>query len=106
MNKALYYLCLRCVDTMDEYIPYPSRVLYEACNLSIYQVSKELKALKEQGYIVDDMHAVITVYGPILILGGRITDKAKETEEYKKAFEDGRKIVLESYGSALKEGAE
>jgi hypothetical protein len=90
---------------MDEYIPYPSKVLYDACNLSLYQTSKELKALKAQGYFVDDWHAVSTEYGPIVLIGCRITDKAKETEEYKKAFEDGRKIVLESYGSALKEGA-
>lgn len=98
MNNVLYKLCLHCVDIMDGYIPFPSTILSKSCNLSLYKTRKELKALKEQGYVVADRYTENTEERTILINGYRITDKAKETEEYKKAFEVERKLVSDVYG--------
>lgn len=106
MNNVLYKLCLHCVDIMDGYLPFPSTVLSKSCNLSLYKTRKELKKIKEQGYVVADRYTESTEDGQILLNGYTITDKAKETEEYKKAFETERKIVKDVWGFDLKEGAE
>lgn len=98
MNNVLYKLCLHCVDIMDGYVPFPSTVLSKSCNLSLYKTRKELKVLKEQGYVVADRYTESTEDGQILINGYTITEKAKETEEYKKAFEVERKLVNDVYG--------
>jgi hypothetical protein len=86
---------------MDGYVPFPSTVLSKSCNLSLYKTRKELKALKEQGYVVADRYTESTEDGQILINGYTITEKAKGTEEYKKAFEVERKIVKDVYGFEL-----
>lgn len=101
MNNVLYKLCLHCVSIMDGYMPYPSTILSKSCNLSLYKTRKELKSLKEQGYVVADRYTENTEDGQILLNGYTITEKAKETEEYKKAFEVERKIVKDVYGFEL-----
>lgn len=106
MNNVLYKLCLHCVDIMYGYLPFPSTVLSKSCNLSLYKTRKELKKLKEQGYVVADRYTESTEDGQILLNGYTITDKAKETEEYKTAFDTERKIVKDVWGFDLKEGAE
>ena len=106
MNKVLLYLCSHCVSIMDGYIPFPSTVLSKVCGLSLYKTRKELKTLKEQGYVIADRYTEVTEDGNILLNGYTITDKAKETEEYKTAFECERKIVKEIWGFDLKEGVE
>lgn len=106
MNKVLYHLCLHCVDIMDGYLPFPSTILSELCNLSLYKTRKELKSLKEQGYVIADRYTESTEDGQILLNGYTITEKAKETEEYKKAFEIERNIVKDVWGFDLKGGAE
>jgi hypothetical protein len=72
--------------------------------LSLYKTRKELKSLKEQGYVVANRYTESTEDGQILINGYTITEKAKETEEYKKAFEVEARIVKEVYGFDLKGG--
>ena len=106
MNKVLYHLCVHCVGIMDGWMPYPSTILCKNCNLSLYKTRKELKALKEQGYVIADRYTESTEDGQILINGYTITENAKETEEYKKAFEVEARIVKEVYGFDLKGGAE
>ena len=101
MNNVLYKLCLHCVDIMDGYLPFPSTVLSKSCGLSLYKTRKELKRLKEQGCVVADRYTESTEDGQILLNGYTITEKAKETEEYKKAFEVVRKIVKDVYGFEL-----
>lgn len=56
MSEVLYHLCRHCVDIMDGWIPYPSTILCKVCNLSLYKTRKELKALKEQGYVIADRY--------------------------------------------------
>lgn len=98
MNKVLYRLCRHCVSIMDGFIPFPSTVLCKLCGLSLYKTRKELKNLKEQGYVVADRYTENTEERTILINGYTITDKAKETEEYKKAYQEERELCWEAFG--------
>lgn len=97
MNEVLYHLCRHCVGIMDGWIPYPSTILCKVCNLSLYKTRKELKALKEQGYVIADRYAESTEEGQILINGYTITEKAKKTKEYKKAFAEEKQVVKECF---------
>ncbi len=106
MNKVLYHLCRHCVSIMDGFVspivdcfvPLPSTVLCKLCGLSLYKTRKELKNLKEQGYVVAGRCAEHTEERTILINGYTITDKAKETEEYKKAYQEEREVCWEAFG--------
>lgn len=98
MNDVLYRLCRHCVGFMDGWIPFPSTVLSRACDLSLYKTRKELKTLKEQGYVMSDRYIEMTEDRPIIINGYTITEKAKKTEEYKKALREENKIVKECFG--------
>ena len=103
MNKVLYHLCRHCVGIMDGWCPYPSTCLSNVCEMSLYQTRKELKKLKEQGFIVADRYCEIGEDRNYLISGYTITDKAKETQEYKMAFEEERKICQECFNIDIKE---
>ena len=98
MNEILYHLCRHCVSIMGGWYPFPSTSLSEVCGKSLYQTRKELKKLKEQGYIVSDRDCEIGEDRNYLVSGYAITDKAKETEEYKQAFEEEEKICRECFG--------
>lgn len=98
MNEVLYKLCQHCISIMGSWIPYPSTLMAKSLNLSLYKVRKELKSLKEQGLVVADRYCEVTDEGTILINGYTITEKAKQTEEYKKAYEEERKICLDVFG--------
>ena len=87
MNEVLYALCRHCVGVMDGWVPYPSTILSKVCNMSLYKTRKELKRLKELGYVKADRYCEVGEDGNYLVSGYTITDKAKETEEYKKAFQ-------------------
>ena len=97
LNDVLYLLCRHCVGIFDGVRPYPSTVLSKVCNLSLYKTRKELNSLKEQGYVVADSYTEITEDGVFLINGYTITAKAKETEEYKKAFAEEKQFVKECF---------
>ena len=88
---------------MDGWCPYPSTCLSNVCEMSLYQTRKELKKLKEQGFIVADRYCEIGEDRNYLISGYTITDKAKETQEYKMAFEEERKICQECFNIDIKE---
>lgn len=98
MNNVLYHLCRHCVSIMDGFIPFPSTVLSKVCELSLYKTRKELKSLKAQGYVIADRYTENTEDRTILINGYTITDKAKETEEYKKAYQEEREICRKTLG--------
>lgn len=98
MNEVLYKLCCHCVSITDGWIPYPSTVLAESCKLSLYQTRKELKKLKEQGLVVSDRYCERTEEGNLIINGYTVTDKAKHTEEYKKAWKWEKETVKEIFG--------
>ena len=64
----------------------------------MYKTRKELKKLKEQGLVVSERYCEVGEDGNCLINGYTITEKAKETEEYKKARAEERKLCYESFG--------
>ena len=66
--------------------------------MSLYKTRKELKRLKDLGYVVSDRYCYIGEDRNTLLSGYTITDKAKETEEYKKAYEEERIHFKECFG--------
>ena len=59
--------------------------------------------MKEEGHVVSDRYCEIGEDRNYLVSGYTITDKAKETEEYKQAFEEEEKICRECFGIDIKE---
>lgn len=92
MNEVLYRLCRHCVSIMDGWVPYPSTILSKVCDMSLYKTRKELKRLKELGYVKSDRWCNVEEDGNYLVSGYTITEKAKETEEYKKAHAEEANI--------------
>ncbi len=92
MNDVLYKLCRHCVGIMGGWHPYPSTLLKESCGLSLYQTRKELKKLKEQGLVESVMECLSDDEGNYILRGFSITDKAKQTDEYIKAWNEEREI--------------
>ena len=97
-NDVLYHLCRHCVSIVQGWIPLPSTVLSQDINKSLYQTRKELKKLKEQGLILSVRYCEVGEDRNYLMAGYQITDKAKETPEYKKAWEEERQICKEAFG--------
>ena len=98
MNDVLFHLCRHCVSIMQGWIPMPSTCLSQTMNKTLYQTRKELKRLKEQGLIQSVRYCDVTEDGNYLMSGYQITDKAKETPEYKRAWEEERQICKEAFG--------
>lgn len=103
MNEILYHLCRHCVSIMDGWYPFPSTVLSKLCGLSLYKTRKELKRLKQEGFVISQHYSEYSDWDCQYHLynGYTITTKAHETEEYKKAFEEERKLVKECFGYDL-----
>lgn len=97
MNDVLFHLCRHYVSIMYGWVPMPSTVLCQTVGKSLYQTRKELKRLKEQGLVESVRHCNVTEDGNYLLSGWKITDKAKETPEYKKAYEEEREICLKAF---------
>lgn len=98
MNEVLYHLCLHSVDIMDGWLPFPSTVLSKICEMSLYKTRKELKKLKDQGFVKSIRECMSDDEGNWIINGYTITEKAKETEEFKKAWEREREICKQCFG--------
>ena len=103
MNIVLYHLCRHNVSIMDGWLPYPSTSLSKICGLSLYKTRKELKVLKENGLVESDIECICNDEGNYILRGYTVTKKAEETEEYKKAFAEERKICKEIFGIERKE---
>ena len=97
MNEVLYRLCRHCLNIMDGWIPYPSTCLSRNLEMSLYKTRKELKRLKEQGYVISDRYVEVGEDRNIIVNGFTITKKARETEEYKKAYEEERQLLKECF---------
>jgi predicted ArsR family transcriptional regulator len=78
---------------MDGWIPFPSTMIAKQLNISVGKVRYQLKKLKDQGLVANDSHGGQTEDGEVYCINGfTITDKAKETEEYKKALLEEKRI--------------
>lgn len=98
MNEVLYHICSHCVSIMQGWIPIPSTCLSQIMGKSLYQTRKELKLLKEQGLIESVRYCEVGEDRNYLMSGYQITDKAKKTPEYKKAWEEERQICKKAFG--------
>ena len=97
MNDVLYFICRNSLSIMDSWIPTPSTVIAEELGMSVYQVRKELKRLKELGLIASTIYCGTDEYSTYAVRGYTITDKAKGTEEYKTAYGNEEKIRRECF---------
>lgn len=82
---------------MDGWIPYPSTCIASTTGLRLYYVRKLLKELKQEGLITSDLLVEQGEERPILIRGYVLTEKGKQTVEYKLAHEAERKICKECF---------
>lgn len=98
MNQILLKLCQHSVSVAHgSWYPYPSTCLAKECDMSLYKTRKELKMLKEQGLVASEQYCEVGEDRNILISGYTITDKAKDTEEYRTAWESERALYKEVY---------
>ena len=98
MNEVLYALCRHCVCIMQGWIPMPSTLLSQILGKTLYQTRKELKRLKQQGLIESVRHCQVGEDRNYLMCGYQITDKAKSTPEYEKAWNEERQLCKEALG--------
>ena len=82
---------------MGGWHPVPARLIAEHLNLTTNQARYRLRKLKQAGFantfseLLDDEERMIPYHG------WTITDKAEETEEYKKAWEEERDLCKKCF---------
>lgn len=97
MNEVLLHLCRNNVSIMNCGIPIPSTILSEVCELSLYKTRKELNRLRDLGLVKTECYCHVGEDANCLVRGWVVTEEGKKTEEYKKAWEEERKAVKESF---------
>lgn len=99
MNDVLYYLCRHAVGVMDGWHPYPAWAIADQVGISLSTARRRLRELKKQGLArtfseTPDPESELT----LPYHGWGITDKAYQTEEYQKAWDVEKKILIEVFG--------
>ena len=94
-------ICQHCVSIMGGWIPYPSTCIAKTTGWRLYYVRKLLKELKHEGLIDSDLYVDQGEERPILIRGYVITEKGKDTDEYRMAWETERRICKECFNIDL-----
>lgn len=98
MNGILYILCCHYLNMIDGWIPYPARKIADQTGLNLTAARKGLRQLKEQGY-VDTTCVYLNNNTPSFpYRGWTITEKAFETDEYKKAVKEEKQLVKKVFG--------
>jgi hypothetical protein len=83
---------------MDGWIPLPSTVIHtQIPSITLYAVRKHLKALKQEGLIYSDLYFEQGEERPILVRGYVVTEKGKNTSDYRLAWEIERRICKECF---------
>jgi DNA-binding PadR family transcriptional regulator len=82
---------------MDGWIPYPSTCIAGTTGWRLYYVRKLLKELKQEGLITSDLWVEQGDERPILVRGYVLTEKGKDTDEYRQAWERERQICKECF---------
>lgn len=96
MNETLYRLCVHAVNLMGGWHPIPARFIAEITGVSLSTARRRLRELKKSGlaktfYESQDSDCEVT----LPYWGWGITDKARETEEYKKAYSEELEVRKE-----------
>lgn len=95
--RVFNILCQHCCSIMDGWIPYPSTCIAETTGWRLRYVRKLLKELKQEGLIDSDLWVEQGDERPILVRGYVLTEKGKQTNEYKLAYEVERKICKKCF---------
>lgn len=99
MDEILLKLCRHNVSIMDGWHPFPATCISRELGISIGKVRYHLKKLKEKGLVESVCEGGMTEDGEVYCLHGwHITDKAKETSEYKEAARKERDICMKCFG--------
>ena len=102
MNDTLYHLCRICCDIMDGWHPVPARIIAELTGVSVSTARRRLRKLKKDGLtktICENMADDDEM--PLPYHGWTITEKARETEEYKKAWAEEVEIRRMVFGKDM-----
>ena len=102
MNDTLYHLCRIRLDIMSGWCPVPARVIAKSTGVSVSTARRRLRKLKEDGLaktICENMAADDEM--PLPYHGWTITEKARETEEYKKAWAEEVEIRRMVFGKDM-----
>lgn len=100
MNEILYQICRNDLFLMDWH-PYPSTLISKRVGMSLCKTRKELKKLKEQGLIKSVIYSEVDEEQNYIFRGYESTEKAKSTEEYKKAYLEEEKSRKEIWGTGM-----
>ena len=88
---------------MDGWHPYPATCIAQNLNMSVHKVRYHLRKLKIEGLVESFRENGLIEDGAVFCLWGwRITDKAINTLEYIKAFEEERKLCKECFDIDIK----
>lgn len=98
MNDVLLTLCRINTSIMNGWYPYPARLIAENLGITIHQARYQLNKLREQGLVKVVTEVIGDEDGYLPYRGWSITEKAKQTEEYQKAFEREREICQSIFG--------
>lgn len=99
IDEILYTLCRHNVSIMDGWYPFPATAIARALDMSVNKVRYHLRKLKQQGIVDSIREGGMTEYGEVFCYNGwHITEKAHDTNEYKKAYEEERKLCKECFG--------
>lgn len=102
MNETLYTLCRYAVNIMSGWHPVPARLIAQQTGVSISTARRRLRKLKADGYantICENINP--DDEPPFPYHGWNITDKARETEEFKKAQKEEIEICRKVFGEDM-----
>lgn len=99
MDEILLKLCRHNTSIMDGWHPFPATCISKSLGIPVGKVRYHLKKLKEKGLVESVREGGMTEDGEVYCLHGwHITDRAKETAEYKRAVREERDLCMECFG--------
>lgn len=98
MDEILYALCRHNVSIMDGWHPYPATAISKSLDIGVNKVRYHLRKLKKQGLVNSCHEGGMTEDGEVYCYWGwEITKNAFDTDEYKKAHEEERKLCKKCF---------
>ena len=99
MKRVFECLCSASCDIMDGYHLISSKNIAKLLELPQKDVLKELRRLKKEGLVYSSWESFYSEYYErcFITSGWAITEKAKQTEQYKSAWEREREICQECF---------
>lgn len=97
MNEVLYQLSRHSVSIVGSQYPVPARLIANSLNLTINQVRYRLRKLKQLDLVESCCEIYRDEYSCFPCNGWGLMYKAKETEEYKKAWKEERELCKKCF---------